>query len=163
MRAGQALGFNIQPPQEDVWSAMKRGYINGRDYRRQVLDSARREMPLLSTGMEAVGAIASPANKIGINPYAPRSVQMANNTRNIYTLGAINGIGNSDENTPYNLSKNVLASTIGNRVGNGITNQMYGAMGMPIARNMANGIISQPVQSGVSNITDKIDNYWNNR
>ena len=163
MRAGHALGFNIQAPQEDVWTAMKRGYINGRDYRRQVLEDSRREMPLLSTGVEAAGAIVSPANKVlDVSKYAPRSVQMANDTKNIYKLGVINGVGNSNENTRYDLGENVLASTIGNRIGNSITNQMYGAIGMPIARNTANGIISQPVQSGVSNIADKINNYWNN-
>lgn len=159
MRTGHALGLNVQAPQENVWTAMKRGYTNGRDYRRQVLDDSRQNMPWLSTGMEAVGAIVSPANKVlGVSKYAPRSVQMANNTKNIYKLGVINGVGNSDENTPYDIGENIFESTLGNWAGNKITNQMFGAIGMPIARNTANGIISQPVQSGVSNIADKINN-----
>ena len=118
---------------------------------------------LLNTGMEATGAVASPANKIGVNKYAPRSVQVANNKRNVYTLGTINGIGNSRENKPYELSKNIGVGIIGNSLGNAITNKMYGGVGMPIARNAVNGIISQPVQSGLSNTADKIDNYWNNK
>ena len=160
----------IERKMTDIWNKEvvltdeeKRWYINGHDYRRRVLEGARREMPWLSTGMEAAGAVVSPANKVlGVSKYAPRSVQMANNTKNIYKLGVINGVGNSNENSPHDLGKNVLASTTGNRIGNSITNQMFGAIGMPIARNTVNGLVSQPVQSGVSNIADKINNYRNN-
>ena len=164
MKAGHALGFNEQSPKEDVWNAMKRGYQNGRDYRRQVLEDARREMPWLSTGMEAVGAVTSPANKfLGANVYAPRSVQMSQNAKNIYKLGVINGIGNSKENTPYDLGENIFASTSGNWIGNKITNQMYGGVGMPAMRSVTNGAFSQPIQSGLSYTIDKVTDTWNSQ
>ena len=138
MRAGQALGFNIKAPQEDVWTAMKRGYYNGRDYRRQVLEDSRREMPWLSTGMEAVGAVVSPVNK----------------TLGAVGTGALSGYGNADTNDPDEISGNIVVGAVGNKIGDTLVNTALGKGGAPILRSYIKNGLGQSIQNGIS--------YFNN-
>ncbi|MBR1605563.1 MAG: hypothetical protein IJ660_05610 [Alphaproteobacteria bacterium] len=135
MRAGQALGFNIQAPQEDVWSAMKRGYINGRDYRRRVLEGARREMPWLSTGMEAAGAVVSPANKV-LGPIS---------------TGILSGYGNVNTNDPDEIFGNMVVGAVGNQIGEKVGSIIPNRAWAPIAR----AGLRESVSIGAQNIYDK--------
>ena len=138
MQAGQALGFNVQVPTEDVWSAMKRGYINGRDYHRQVLEKARREMPWLSTGMEVVGAVASPVNEI-LGPIG---------------TGTLSGYGNSNTNRLGEISMNMGIGAAGNKIGDKLVNQVLGKGGAPIFRNASKNILGQSLQNGTLYLTN---------
>ena len=141
MQAGHTLGFNVQAPTEDVWSAMKRGYINGRDYRRQVLEDARREMPWLSTGMEAVGAVGSPVNKV-LGPIS---------------TGTLSGYGNSNTNGLGEISMNMGIGAAGNKLGDKIVNQVLGKGGAPIFRNASKNILGQSLQNGTLYLTNSED------
>ena len=139
MRAGHALGFNVQAPQEDVWTAMKRGYINGRDYRRRVLEGARREMPWLSTGMEAAGAVVSPANKV-LGPIG---------------TGTLSGYGNANTNDPDEISGNMFVGAIGNKIGDALVNTVLGKGGAPVLRSYIKNGLGQSIPNGIF--------YFNNK
>lgn len=136
MQAGYSLGLTEQAPQEDVLSAMKRGYRNGRDYRRQVLEDAHREIPWISTGMETAGAVVSPANKI-LGPVG---------------TGALSGYGNSNTNRLDEILMNMSIGAAGNLTGNAIIKNVPNSMWSPIARNIAREAISKGSQNSIQTL-----------
>lgn len=161
MRAGRALGADWQVPQEGVWDAMKRGYVQGRDARRQVLNDAYEEMPIISTGMETIGSIASPVNKLfgwqrGANPMAPRSMRIKANRNATLGTAGINAVGNSDDFRAGEMGKNGVISTLGSFAGYGAANGLLGRFGNDFARAVLSGGVAQPVQSGVSYLIEKL-------
>lgn len=136
MRAGHALGLNDRVPTEDVWNAVKRGYIKGRDYRRQVLDDARQNMPWLSTGMEATGAVASPANKI----------------LGAIGTGVLSGYGNSNTNGLGEISRNMAVGAIGNKIGEKAGTIIPNRAWAPTARAVLRESISTGSQNGLQSM-----------
>lgn len=91
---GYALGSlnpNWNKSGESMSEAYKRGYINARDYRRNVLNEGYEKAPYLTGTMETVGAIAAPGPKISKS--APLKIQATKARQQAITGGAAYGAG----------------------------------------------------------------------
>ena len=151
MRALNSLGADIQVPQETFSQAYNRGYISGRDYRRQVLENARENSPVLSTGAEMFGSIVSPANNIfRVSNTAPLSYKATANLKNSLATGAISGYGNSNTNELGEVAGNIGKNLFVNFTGNKAANRALGRGGDPLVRNTIGNAVSYGLQKGLS-------------
>ena len=126
---------SLRTPTEDAWTAMKRGYVEARDHRRQVLEQGRQEIPMAMNAMEMVGSVASPINKImPNNPAAPLAQRTINNTRRAGVIGTIYGAGETTENTPQEYAQNIGLNVGTNIFGNLGTNRLMGRGGDDFTR-----------------------------
>jgi len=151
MRTLNSLGADIQVPQETFSQAYNRGYLSGRDYRRQVLENARENSPILSTGAEMFGSIVSPANNIfRVSSTAPLSYKATTNLKNSLATGAISGYGNSNTNELGEVTGNVGSGVIRNTIGHLGANRALGRGGEPIIRNTIGNALSYGLQKGLS-------------
>ena len=99
--ATNALGYGIgawATGRENPWDAMKRGYIQGRDNRRQVLQQGLNENPALVNTMQVVGAIASPVNHTNIFGQAPVLNHLGRALQNPIVGGSVAGFGTAEGN-----------------------------------------------------------------
>ena len=151
MRALNSLGADIRAPQETFSQAYNRGYITGRDYRRQVLENARENSPVLSTGAEMFGSIVSPANNMfRVSSTAPLSYKATTNLKNSLTTGAASGYGNSNTNELDEVAWNVGKGVMGNLGGHWGADRTLGRGGDPLVRNTIGNTVSYGLQKGLS-------------
>ena len=114
---GYALG-SLNPKwnkrHESLWEAAKRGYIEGRDHSRQVLEEGREREPVLTGISEGVGAMATPANWIfPVNRAAPLAKRIALSSRNSTIGGAVAGWGTSQGNWQKQLGGAAFGAGLG--------------------------------------------------
>ena len=143
---------------ESVWDAMKRGYVQGRDNRRQVLAQGLQESPTATTVAQMAGAYASPINVFRYSQKAPLEVQNKLNQYNAVTNGIIYGFGSGQDNW-QNYAQQTLSGLIGNLGGNRFATQALGRAASPLARNAFSTISGQATEYAVDGIKNQYHNY----
>lgn len=118
---GYALGSlnpNWNKSGESMSEAYKRGYINARDYRRNVLNEGYEKAPYLTGTMETVGAIAAPGPKISKS--APLKIQATKARQQAIAGGAAYGAGAGEGDWKQH-GENMLWGISGGFLGNSIS------------------------------------------
>lgn len=139
--AASAVGYGLASlnPQwnktnESFWDAMKRGYVKGRDNRRQVLAQGLQENPTTTTVTQMAGAYASPINLFKYSKTAPLGIQNKLNNYNAAANGIIYGIGSGQDNW-QNYAQQIGIGLVGNFAGNRFAAQAFGRAVNPLIRN----------------------------
>ncbi len=163
--AASAVGYGLASlnPQwnktnESVWDAMKRGYVRGRDNRRQVLAQGLQENPTATTVAQMAGAYASPIKFSKYSKTAPLEVQNKLNQYEAVANGIAYGFGSGQDNWP-NYAQQSVIGVGGNLLGNWLANQAFGRAANPLARNAFNTISGQATEDIVDGIKNLYHNY----
>ncbi len=163
--AASAVGYGLASlnPQwnktnESVWDAMKRGYVRGRDNRRQVLAQDLQESPTATTVAQMAGAYASPIKFSKYSKTAPLEVQNKLNKYDAVANGIAYGIGSGQDNW-QNYAQQTLSGLIGNLAGNRFATQALGRAASPLARNAFSTISGQATEYAVDGIKNQYHNY----
>ena len=143
---------------ESVWDAMKRGYVRGRDNRRQVLAQGLQESPTATTVAQMAGAYASPINLFKYSKTAPLGVKNKLNNYGAATNGIIYGFGSGQDNW-QNYAQQTLSGLIGNLGGNWLTNQAVGRAASPFIRNAFSTASGEATEYAVDGIKNQYHNY----
>ena len=163
--AASAVGYGLASlnpswnrTNESVWDAMKRGYVQGRDNRRQVLAEGLQENPTATTVAQMVGAFASPIKSFRYSKTAPLSVKDMLNKHEIFTNGLIYGIG-SGQDSWQNYARQTLIGILGNRIGYRASRQALGRAASPLGRSIFNTLSGRGGESAVDNIQNQYHSY----
>ena len=163
--AASAVGYGLaslnpkwNKTNESVWDAMKRGYVQGRDNRRQVLAQGLQESPTVTTVAQMAGAYASPINLFRYSKTAPLEVQNKLNQYNAVANGIAYGIGSGQDNW-QNYAQQTLSGLIGNLAGNRFATQALGRAASPLARNAFSTISGEATEYAVDGIKNQYHNY----
>lgn len=139
--AASAVGYGLASlnPQwnktnESFWDAMKRGYVKGRDNRRQVLAQGLQENPTTTTVTQMAGAYASPIKFFGYSKTTPLGIQNKLNNYDAVANGIIYGIGSGQDNW-QNYAQQIGIGLVGNFAGNRFAAQAFGRAVNPLIRN----------------------------
>ena len=143
---------------ESVWDAMKRGYVRGRDNRRQVLAQGLQESPTATTVAQMAGAYASPIKFSKYSKTAPLEVKNKLNKYNAVTNGIIYGFGSGQDNW-QNYAQQSVIGVGGNLLGNRFATQAFGRAANPLARNAFSTIGGQATEYAVDGIKNQYHNY----
>lgn len=162
--AASAVGYGLASlnPQwnktnESFWDAMKRGYVKGRDNRRQVLAQGLQENPTTTTITQMAGAYASPIKFFGYSKTTPLGIQNKLNNYDAVADGIAYGIGSGQDNW-QNYAKQTVIGLVGNLAGNWIANQAFGRAVNPLMRNA----ISTASGEATGYVIDGIKNQYHN-
>ena len=162
--AASAVGYGLASlnPQwnktnESFWDAMKRGYVKGRDNRRQVLAQGLQENPTTTTVTQMAGAYASPIKFFGYSKTTPLGIQNKLNNYDAVADGIAYGIGSGQDNW-QNYAKQTVIGLVGNLAGNWIANQAFGRAVNPLMRNA----ISTASGEATGYVIDGIKNQYHN-
>ena len=160
--AASAVGYGLASlnprwnrTNESVWNAMKRGYVQGRDNRRQVLDEGLRENPKATMIAQMAGAFASPIKFFRYSKTAPLSVKEKLDKYNNIANGLAYGAGSGQDNW-QNYTQQTGIGIAGNMIGNHVSQQAFGRAVGPLARSFFNTL----GVSGLENTVDKIQNQY---
>ena len=160
--AASAVGYGLASlnprwnrTNESVWNAMKRGYVQGRDNRRQVLDEGLRENPKATMIAQMAGAFASPIKFFRYSKTAPLSVKRKLDKYNNIANGLAYGAGSGQDNW-QNYTQQTGIGIAGNLIGNRVSQQAFGRAVGPLARSFFNTL----GVSGLENTVDKIQNQY---
>ena len=160
--AASAVGYGLASlnprwnrTNESVWNAMKRGYVQGRDNRRQVLDEGLRENPKATMIAQMAGAFASPIKFFRYSKTAPLSVKGKLDKYNNIANGLAYGAGSGQDNW-QNYTQQTGIGIAGNMIGNRASQQAFGRAVGPLARSFFNTL----GVSGLENTVDKIQNQY---
>lgn len=158
--AASAVGYGLASlnPQwnktnESFWDAMKRGYVKGRDNRRQVLAQGLQENPTTTTVTQMAGAYASPIKFFGYSKTTPLGIQNKLNNYDAVANGIIYGIGSGQDNW-QNYAQQIGIGLVGNFAGNRFAAQAFGRAVNPLIRNAfstASGEATGYVIDGIKN------------
>ena len=143
---------------ESVWDAMKRGYVQGRDNRRQVLAQGLQENPTATTVAQMAGAYASPIKLFRYSKTAPLGVKNKLNKYNAAANGIIYGFGSGQDNW-QNYAQQSVIGVGGNLLGNRFATQAFGRAANPLARNAFSTIGGQATEYAVDGIKNQYHNY----
>ena len=163
--AASAVGYGLaslnpkwNKTNESVWDAMKRGYVQGRDNRRQVLAQGLQENPTVTTVAQMAGAYASPINLFRYSKTAPLEVQNKLNQYNAVANGIVYGIGSGQDNW-QNYAQQTLSGLIGNLAGNRFATQALGRAASPFIRNAFSMASGEATEYAVDGIKNQYHNY----
>ena len=163
--AASAVGYGLASPNpkwnktnESVWDAMKRGYVQGRDNRRQVLAQGLQENPTATTVAQMAGAYASPIKLFRYSKTAPLGVKNKLNKYNAAANGIIYGFGSGQDNW-QNYAQQSVIGVGGNLLGNRFATQAFGRAANPLARNAFSTIGGQATEYAVDGIKNLYHNY----
>ena len=163
--AASAVGYGVASlnPQwnkinESFWDAMKRGYVRGRDNRRQVLAQGLQESPTATTVAQMAGAYASPINVFRYSKTSPLEVQNKLNQYNAVANGIVYGFGLGQDNW-QNYAQQTLSGLVGNLAGNKIATQAFGRAVNPLIRNAFSMASGEATEYAVDGIKNQYHNY----
>ena len=163
--AASAVGYGLaslnpkwNKTNESVWDAMKRGYVQGRDNRRQVLAQGLQENPTATTVAQIAGAYASPINLFRYSKTAPLGVKNKLNKYNAVANGIVYGIGSGQDNW-QNYAQQVGIGLVGNLGGNWIANRAFGRAASPTIRQGLSLVNSEVTEYAVDGIKNQYHNY----
>ena len=163
--AASAVGYGLaslnpkwNKTNESVWDAMKRGYVQGRDNRRQVLAQGLQESPTVTTVAQMAGAYASPINLFRYSKTAPLEVQNKLNNHNAVANGIVYGFGSGQDNW-QNYAQQIGIGVGGNLGGNWLTNQAVGRAASPFIRNAFSMASGEATEYAVDGIKNQYHNY----
>ena len=163
--AASAVGYGLaslnpkwNKTNESVWDAMKRGYVQGRDNRRQVLAQGLQENPTATTVAQMAGAYASPIKLFRYSKTAPLGVKNKLNKYDAATNGIIYGIGSGQDNW-QNYAQHTLSGLVGNLAGNKIATQAFGRAASPLIRDAFSMASGQATEYAVDGIKNQYHNY----
>lgn len=163
--AASAVGYGVASlnPQwnktnESVWDAMKRGYVKGRDNRRQVPAQDLQESPVATTVAQMAGAYASPINLFRYSKTAPLVVKNKLNNYNAAANGIVYGIGSGQDNW-QNYAQQIGIGLVGNLGGNWIANRAFGRVASPIIRQGLSLVNGKATEYAVDGIKNQYHNY----
>ena len=143
---------------ESVWDAMKRGYVRGRDNRRQVLAQGLQESPTATTVAQMAGAYASPINVFRYSKTSPLEVQNKLNKYDAVANGIVYGFGSGQDNW-QNYAQQTLSGLVGNLAGNKIATQAFGRAVNPLIRNAFSMASGEATEYAVDGIKNQYHNY----
>ena len=124
IRVLRKFGADFQDPAEDWIDAVKRGYMEGRDQRRQIYKEGREQAPVLTGTMEYMGATLSPVELVKVPRLASVHVKTAKRAANSKINGLIYGWGVSEDLNEYPL--NIFTGIVGNWFGHKAVNNIFG-------------------------------------
>ena len=163
--AASAVGYGLaslnpkwNKTNESVWDAMKRGYVQGRDNRRQVLAQGLQENPTATTVAQMAGAYVSPIKLFRYSKTAPLGVKNKLNKYNAATNGIIYGFGSGQDNW-QNYAHQTLSGLIGNLAGNRFATQAFGRAASPFIRNAFSTASGEATEYAVDGIKNQYHNY----
>ncbi len=163
--AASAVGYGLASlnPQwnktnESVWDTMKRGYVKGRDNRRQVLAQGLQKSPIATTVAQMAGAYASPVHFLGYSKTAPLRIQNKLNNYNTAANGIAYGIGSGQDNW-QNYAQQTLSGLAGNLLGNKLVTQAFGRAANPLIRNAFSTASGEATEYAVDGIKNQYHNY----
>ena len=163
--AASAVGYGLASlnPQwnktnESFWDAMKRGYVKGRDNRRQVLAQGLQENPMTTTVTQMAGAYASPINLFKYSKTAPLGIQNKLNNYNAAANGIIYGIGSGQDNW-QNYAQQIGIGLVGNFAGNRFAAQAFGRAVNPLIRNAFSTASGEATGYVIGGIKNQYHNY----
>ena len=163
--AASAVGYGLaslnpkwNKTNESVWDAMKRGYVRGRDNRRQVLAQGLQENPTATTVAQIAGAYASPINVFRYSKTSPLEVQNKLNQYNAVANGIVYGLGSGQDNW-QNYAQQVGIGLVGNLGGNWIANRAFGRAASPTIRQGLSLVNSEVTEYAVDGIKNQYHNY----
>ena len=163
--AASAVGYGVaslnpkwNKTNESVWDAMKRGYVKGRDNRRQVLAQGLQESPTATTVAQMAGAYASPINLFKYSKTAPLGVKNKLNKYDAVANGIVYGFGSGQDNW-QNYAQQTLSGLVGNLAGNKIATQAFGRAVNPLIRNAFSMASGEATEYAVDGIKNQYHNY----
>lgn len=163
--AASAVGYGLASlnPQwnktnESFWDAMKRGYVKGRDNRRQVLAQGLQENSTTTTVTQMAGAYASPINLFKYSKTAPLGIQNKLNNYNAAANGIIYGIGSGQDNW-QNYAQQIGIGLVGNFAGNRFAAQAFGRAVNPLIRNAFSTASGEATGYVIDGIKNQYHNY----
>lgn len=163
--AASAVGYGLASlnPQwdktnESFWDAMKRGYVKGRDNRRQVLAQGLQENPTTTTITQMAGAYASPINLFKYSKTAPLGIQNKLNNYDAVANGIIYGIGSGQDNW-QNYAQQIGIGLVGNFAGNRFAAQAFGRAVNPLIRNAFSTASGEATGYVIDGIKNQYHNY----
>ncbi len=143
---------------ESFWDAMKRGYVKGRDNRRQVLAQGLQENSTTTTVIQMAGAYASPINLFKYSKTAPLGIQNKLNNYNAAANGIIYGIGSGQDNW-QNYAQQIGIGLVGNFAGNRFAAQAFGRAVNPLIRNAFSTASGEATGYVIDGIKNQYHNY----
>ena len=143
---------------ESVWDAMKRGYVKGRDNRRQVLAQGMQENPVATTVAQMAGAYASPIKFFRYSKTTPLGIKNKLNRYEAVANGIAYGFGSGQDNWP-NYAQQSVIGVGGNLLGNRFATQAFGRAANPLARNAFSSTSGQATEDIVDGIKNQYHNY----
>ncbi len=155
IRVLRKFGADFQYPAEDWIDAVKRGYVEGRNRRRQIYKEGREQAPVLTGTMEYLGATASPVELVKVPPLASLHVKAAKRAANSQINGLIYGCGASEDLEEYPL--NIAVNMVGNTLAHKGVNKFFGRG----ANGLWRQIPEETVSTGVNLVKDKIMDMYN--
>ncbi len=163
--AASAVGYGVaslnpkwNKINESFWDAMKRGYVRGRDNRRQVLAQGLQESPTATTVAQMAGAYASPINLFKYSKTAPLGVKNKLNKYDAVANGIVYGFGSGQDNW-QNYAQQTLSGLVGNLAGNKIATQAFGRAVNPLIRNAFSMASGEATEYAVDGIKNQYHNY----
>ena len=163
--AASAVGYGLASlnPQwdktnESFWDAMKRGYVKGRDNRRQVLAQGLQENPTTTTITQMAGAYASPIKFFGYSKTTPLGIQNKLNNYDAVANGIIYGIGSGQDNW-QNYAQQIGIGLVGNFAGNRFAAQAFGRAVNPLIRNAFSTASGEATGYVIDGIKNQYHNY----
>ena len=163
--AASAVGYGLASlnPQwnktnESFWDAMKRGYVKGRDNRRQVLAQGLQENPTTTTVTQMAGAYASPIKFFGYSKTTPLGIQNKLNNYDAVANGIIYGIGSGQDNW-QNYAQQIGIGLVGNFAGNRFAAQAFGRAVNPLIRNAFSTASGEATGYVIDGIKNQYHNY----
>ena len=146
---------------ESAWDAMKRGYVNGRDNRRQILAQGLQENPVSTTLAQMAGAVSSPINLFRYTKTTPLRIKNVLNKKNAITNGVIYGFGSGQDDW-LNYAQQIGIGLTGNLMGNLSAIKQFGPAANPLTRNIFSVISGQGTDYVVDGIKNQYHYYTNN-
>ena len=163
--AASAVGYGVaslnpkwNKTNESFRDAMKRGYVRGRDNRRQVLAQGLQESPTATTVAQMAGAYASPINLFKYSKTAPLGVKNKLNKYDAVANGIVYGFGSGQDNW-QNYAQQTLSGLVGNLAGNKIATQAFGRAVNPLIRNAFSMASGEATEYAVDGIKNQYHNY----
>ena len=163
--AASAVGYGVaslnpkwNKTNESFRDAMKRGYVRGRDNRRQVLAQGLQESPTATTVAQMAGAYASPINVFRYSKTSPLEVQNKLNQYNAVANGIVYGFGSGQDNW-QNYAQQSVIGVGGNLAGNKIATQAFGRAVNPLIRNAFSMASGEATEYAVDGIKNQYHNY----
>ncbi len=137
---------------------MKRGYVKGRDNRRQVLAQGLQENPTKTTITQMAGAYASPIKFFGYSKTTPLGIQNKLNNYDAVANGIAYGIGSGQDNW-QNYAKQTVIGLVGNLAGNRFATQAFGRAVNPLIRNAFSTASGEATGYVIDGIKNQYHNY----
>lgn len=137
---------------------MKRGYVKGRDNRRQVLAQGLQENPTTTTITQMAGAYASPIKFFGYSKTTPLGIQNKLNNYDAVANGIAYGIGSGQDNW-QNYAKQTVIGLAGNLAGNRFATQAFGRAVNPLIRNAFSTASGEATGYVIDGIKNQYHNY----